>query len=190
MIFEEDPTPSPPPKDGNDDWARYTIFTVIVAGASALASGLGSWAVDELRERYGDEEEGNEGLLFAGGEGRSLMNDIGSKCHLCDGAAYVCEQPDSTCRFFAQARDFLNDGLSVAANSAVLRLAVLLRKTEDSAWERLSAARTKELDRLRLALRTIADDGCSADDQWSPGCDGKCVRTAESALQPNEGPIT
>ncbi len=44
--------PIPPPKD-DDGWSRYVVFTVLTAGLTAGVTALATWAVDELRERYG-----------------------------------------------------------------------------------------------------------------------------------------
>ncbi len=95
-------------------------------------------------------------------------------CRLCGGAAYVCELPDSTCRFATLAREALG---SVPAG-----VCKLLRSVEDGAWERLSRARTKQLetltaerDRLRTALQPFA--------RWAERID---AQDAECGHMPDE----
>lgn len=50
--------PTPPPE--HETWPRYAIWTVLIAGMSAAASGLATWAVDELRARYGKAKSGTK----------------------------------------------------------------------------------------------------------------------------------
>ena len=40
----------PPPEDG---WPRYVAFTVLTAALVTGVTALATWAVDELREKYG-----------------------------------------------------------------------------------------------------------------------------------------
>lgn len=40
----------PPEEDG---WPRYVLFTVITAALVTTVTALSTWAVDELREKYG-----------------------------------------------------------------------------------------------------------------------------------------
>lgn len=47
-MMQNDPDPYPPP-----DNARGVAFAVITAAATVLVTGLISWGVDELRNRYG-----------------------------------------------------------------------------------------------------------------------------------------
>lgn len=42
----------PPSHDG---WRTYAIWTVAIAAASTACSALASWAVDELKHRYGSK---------------------------------------------------------------------------------------------------------------------------------------
>jgi hypothetical protein len=79
------------------------------------------------------------------------------RCIQCDGPVYICELPDSTCRFAAAARAWLEKtDKEVLFDPRKLSLAALLRATEDAAWERLSVARTKQLEKLQAELERAA----------------------------------
>lgn len=74
-----------------------------------------------------------------------------AKCDQCKGPAYLCEQPDSTCRLKQHAAMWLAAGgmgtpgadSTIEANAR--KLAPLLRQVEDGAWSRLSEARTRHI---------------------------------------------
>jgi hypothetical protein len=51
MILDAPPTPAP-----DDTFAREVVKAVIIAGLSAVASGLGAWAVEALKKRCGRAE--------------------------------------------------------------------------------------------------------------------------------------
>lgn len=88
-------------------------------------------------------------------------------CQQCGGPAYVCGLPDSTCRFVHVAREWMAEqcaGENGEDTNRVARiegdcspcrraLATLLRKTEDGAVDRLSAARTRKNEQLRALLK-------------------------------------
>lgn len=46
------------PHDAPDDdgWHRYVLFTVVTAALSTLTTALATWAVDELRAKYGTKK--------------------------------------------------------------------------------------------------------------------------------------
>lgn len=70
-------------------------------------------------------------------------------CDHCGGAAYLCAQPDRSCRLKAMALDhYATQHFAGPLDIAIMALAKLLRTVEDAAWERLSVARTRRLDEL------------------------------------------
>jgi hypothetical protein len=48
MFLEDDDDDFPPPRKGED-----VAKAVVIAGLSALITGLVTWGIDELRERFG-----------------------------------------------------------------------------------------------------------------------------------------
>ncbi len=46
-----------PSEREDDGFRRYAIYTIAIAGMSALASELATWAVDELREKFGTKQK-------------------------------------------------------------------------------------------------------------------------------------
>lgn len=43
-------------EEPDDGWHRYVVFTVVTAALSTLTTALATWAVDELRAKYGSKK--------------------------------------------------------------------------------------------------------------------------------------
>ena len=84
------------------------------------------------------------------------------KCQQCGGSVFLCETMGSTCRLKNIAREWWNHrDYHETPEETVRALARLLRVVEDGSWERLSVARTKENERLRIietAARALVNE--------------------------------